>query len=118
MNDLDLQNLRSVTDTFGHPLWQPSVTVGGNEPGDRIYNYPVTIDNNAPGFSKSASTQGGPVFGSFTHAMVARNVRQVGVMRLNERYADYLAIAWLGFMRWDIRSNDMRAIATFKTNAT
>lgn len=118
MNDLDLQNLRSVTDTFGHPLWQPSVTVGGNEPGDRIYNYPVTIDNNAPGFSKTASTQGGPVFGSFTHAMVARNVRQVGVMRLNERYADYLAIAWLGFQRWDIRSNDMRAIATFKTNAT
>jgi HK97 family phage major capsid protein len=118
MNDLDLQHLRSVTDTFGHPLWQPSVTVGGNEPGDRVYNYPVTIDNNAPGFSTSASTQGGPVFGSFTHAMVARNVRQVGVMRLNERYADYLAIAWMGFMRWDIRSNDMRAIATFKTNAT
>jgi len=118
MNDLDLQHLRSVTDTFGHPLWQPSVTVGGNEPGDRIYNYPVTIDNNAPSFSTVASTQGGPVFGSLSHAMVARNVRQVGVMRLNERYADFLAVAWLGFYRFDIRSNDMRAIATFKTNAT
>jgi HK97 family phage major capsid protein len=118
MNDLDLQHARSVTDTFGHPLWQPSVQVGGNEPGARIEGYPVIVDNNAPGFSKTASTQGGPVFGSLTHAMVARNVRQAGVMVLRERYADYLAVAWLGFMRFDSRSNDMRAVATFKTNAT
>lgn len=118
MNDKDLQNARSVTDTFGHPLWRPGVTVGGNDAQDEIWGYPVKIDNNAPGASTSASTLGGPVFGSLQHAMVARNVRQVGVMRLNERYADYLAVAWLGFMRYDIRSNDMRAVTQFKTNAT
>lgn len=118
MNDLDLQHIRSVTDTFGHPLWQPSVTVGGNEPLDKVYNYPVYIDQNAPSFSTVASTQGGPVFGSLSHAMVARNVRQTGVMVLRERYADFLAVAWLGYMRFDSRSNDMRAVATFKTNAT
>ena len=118
MNDKDLQNARSVTDTFGHPLWRPTVTVGGTGATDEIWGYPVTIDNNAPGASTSASTLGGPVFGSLKHAMVARNVRQVGVMRLNERYADFLAVAWLGFMRYDIRSNDMRAVTQFKTNTT
>jgi HK97 family phage major capsid protein len=118
MNDKDLQNARSVTDTFGHPLWRPGVTVGGTGATDEIWGYPVTVDNNAPGASLSANTLGGPVFGSLKHAMVARNVRQVGVMRLNERYADFLAVAWLGFTRWDIRSNDMRAVTQFKTNAT
>jgi HK97 family phage major capsid protein len=118
MNDKDLQNARAVTDTFGHPLWVPDVTVGGNEANGRIWSYPVTVDNNAPGVSTSANTLGGPVFGSFTHAMVARNVRQTGVMVLRERYADFLAVAWLGYMRYDIRSNDMRALTQFKTNAT
>jgi HK97 family phage major capsid protein len=118
MCDKDLQNARSITDTFGHPLWRPGVTVGGNAATDEIWGYPVRVDNNAPGASTSASTLGGPVFGSLQHAMVARNVRQAGVMRLNERYADYLAVAWLGFMRYDIRSNDMRAVTQFKTNAT
>jgi HK97 family phage major capsid protein len=118
MNDKDLQNARAVTDTFGHPLWVPDVTVGGNEANGRIWSYPVTVDNNAPGVSTSANTLGGPVFGSFTHAMVARNVRQAGVMVLRERYADFLAVAWLGYMRYDIRSNDMRALTQFKTNAT
>jgi hypothetical protein len=68
--------------------------------------------------STSASTLGGPVFGSFEHAMVARNVRQAGLMVLRERYADYLAVAWMGYCRFDIRSNDMRALTQFKTNAT
>lgn len=118
MNDKDLQNARSITDTFGHPLWNPDVTVGGNAANGRIWGYPVVVDNNAPGASTSASTLGGPLFGSLQHAMVARNVRQTGVMVLRERYADYLAVAWLGYMRYDIRSNDMRAVTQFKTNAT
>jgi len=115
MCDTDLQNQRKVSDTFGHPLWQPNVQVGGTE-ADRLYGYPVHIDNNAPKIA--ASTLSGPVFGSLDHAMVARNVRQAGVMRLVERYADFLAIAYLGYMRYDIRSNDMRAVTQVKFAAT
>jgi HK97 family phage major capsid protein len=115
MNDPTLQAERKVTDQMGRPLIDESVNVGGVGLGTTLGGYPVVIDNNAPSItgnaSPTAALASGPVFGSLQHAMVARNVRQVGVMRLNERYADYLAVAWLGFMRYDIRSNDMKAVA-------
>lgn len=115
MNDATLQAERKVVDQMGRPLIQQSVNVGGNGLGDTLGGYPVVIDNNAPSITANATPTAalasGPVFGSLHHAMVARNVRQAGVMRLNERYADFLAVAWLGYMRYDIRSNDMRAIA-------
>lgn len=117
MSDIDLQKMRGVTDQFGHPLWNPSVQVGGNEP-DRLYGYPVVIDNNTTSFSTSASTLGGPIFGAMDHAMVQRTVNQAGVMRLVERYADFLQVGYIGYMRTDIRSNDMRAVTQFKQNAT
>jgi HK97 family phage major capsid protein len=114
MNDATLQAERKVTDQMGRPLIQQSVNMGGNTLGETLGGYPVVIDNNAPSIAGNSSPTvaeaSGPVFGSLHHAMVARNVRQVGVMRLNERYADYLAVAWLGYMRYDIRSNDMRAV--------
>lgn len=115
-SDTWLQNQRKVTDNYGRSMIQQSVNVGGTGLGDTLAGYPVTIDNNAPNIA--ASTLAGPLFGSLQHAMVARNVRQVGVMRLNERYADYLAVAWLGFQRYDIRSNDMRAITQVKFAST
>ena len=115
MNDATLQNQRTVTDLYGRPMIQQSVTMGGNTLGETLGGYPVVIDNNAPSITgnatPSASNASGPVFGSLHHAMVARNVQQAGVMVLRERYADYLAVAWLGYMRYDIRSNDMRAVA-------
>jgi len=115
MNDATLQNERKVTDQMGRPLIQQSVNMGGTQLGETLGGYPVVIDNNAPSIvgvtTPTAANASGPVFGSLNHAMVARNVRQTGVMRLNERYADFLAVAWLGYMRYDIRSNDMRAVA-------
>jgi HK97 family phage major capsid protein len=116
MSDTTLQNERQVTDLYGRPLIQQSVNMGGNTLGETLAGYPVVIDNNAPVIAGNAAPTvaevSGPVFGSLSHAMVARNVRQTGVMVLRERYADYLAVAWLGFMRYDIRSNDMRAAAS------
>lgn len=115
MNDAVLQNMRTVTDGFGRPLIQTTVNVGGNNLGDTLAGFPVVIDNNAPNITANAAptaaNASGPVFGRFDYAMVARNVQQAGVMVLRERYADFLAIGWLGYMRFDIRSNDMRAVA-------
>lgn len=79
--------------------------------------FPVVIDNTLPNLT--ASTTGGPVFGNLPHAMVKRVVRGgTSVMRLTERYADYLAVGFLGFTRVDMRSNDLRAAVTVKPAAT
>ena len=40
------------------------------------------------------------------------------MMRLTERYADYLAIGYIGYLRADVRSNDLRAAVTIKAAAT
>ena len=40
------------------------------------------------------------------------------ILRLQERYADFLAVGYIGFVRTDIRSNDMRAAVTVKPAAT
>jgi hypothetical protein len=42
---------------------------------------------------------------------VLRQVNSASVMRLSERYADYLSIGYIGYTRMDVRSNDMRAVS-------
>lgn len=107
MNDTTMQAMRSVSSTTGFPLWQPDVTVGGTS-SDKLYGYPVKIDQNVAGIT--ASTTAGPIFGSLEHAMVLRQVNQAGILRLVERYADFLQVGFIGYERWDARSNDMRAV--------
>jgi HK97 family phage major capsid protein len=113
LNDMQGINMRSVVDSYGHPLWNPNVQVGGN---DSLYGFPVTVDNNIPNLV--ASTAGGPMFGHLPSAMVCRTVTQSGLLRLSERYADFLQIGFIGYMRFDIRSNDLRAAVVVKPAAT
>lgn len=115
MNDQQMLGLRGQTDTNGRPLlnMQDGLTEGAV---GTVFGYPVRIDNNIPNLT--ASTTGGPVFGHLPSAMVLRTVNQSGLLRLNERYADLLQIGFIGYMRFDIRSNDVRAAATVKPAAT
>jgi HK97 family phage major capsid protein len=114
-NDATLSMLRGITDAYGHPLWSPAVAVGQN---DTLYGYPVMVDQNTSSVSTSASTAGGLLFGDFQTAMVVRQVNQSGMVRLTERYADFLQVGFLGYLRIDSRSNDLRAAALYSTNAT
>lgn len=115
LNDATGAMLRTITDAYGHPLWQPSVQVGAP---DMLSGYPVVIDQNTSSVSTSASTAGGLLFGDFSTAMVVRQVNGAHTMRLTERYADYLQVGYLGYVRMDARSNDLRAAAYYSTNAT
>jgi HK97 family phage major capsid protein len=115
MNDNTQWKIRSITDSFGHPLWNPNVQVGGD---DRVYGYPVLIDQNIGDISTVASTDGGMYFGDFQTCMVVRQVDQAGVMRLDERYADFLQVGFLGFVRMDSRSNDLRAVSMYRSPAS
>jgi HK97 family phage major capsid protein len=122
VNDAHLAGLRNLVDNYGRPL-----LILPNQGGaPTLWGYPVKVDNNIP--SLAASTVGGPIFGNLQNAMVQRvvrsdarivaNVNPAGVMRLTERYADYLAIGYLGYIRLDIRSNDLRAAVTVKPAGT
>jgi hypothetical protein len=39
-------------------------------------------------------------------------------MRLDERYADFLQVGFLGFVRMDSRSNDLRAVSMYRSPAS
>jgi HK97 family phage major capsid protein len=129
-------NLRSVVDSNGRPILNfmngfdaddvTSGTWSSNTPVAKLFGFPVVLDNNLPALA--ASTTGGAVFGALDHAMVYRVVRNDArivadmntgnMMRLDQRYADLLAVGYLGYVRTDIRSNDLRAAVTVKAAAT
>jgi HK97 family phage major capsid protein len=114
-NDLTMAMLRGITDGVGRPIWSPNVVPG--QP-DTLYGYPVVIDQNTSAVSTSANTTGGLLFGDFKTAMIGRQVNGATMLRLTERYADYLQVGYLGYVRMDLRSNDLRAAALYSTNAT
>ena len=111
MNDNQLLGLRGQVDSNGRPLinLQDGITPGTPT---TLWGYAIEVDQNIPNLA--ASTTGGPVFGHLQSAMVLRTVNQSGLLRLSERYADLLQVGYIGYMRFDIRSNDLRAAVTVK----
>lgn len=108
-------NQHGVIDAQGRPLLNYSEGMEDGAVGS-ILGFPVYTDPNLPALT--ASTTGGPVFGSLNRAMVYRRVNDVSVMRLQDRFADYLAVGYIGFLRADFRSNDLRSAVTVKPAAT
>ena len=52
------------------------------------------------------------------HSLLRREVKEIRVMRLVERFADFLQVGYLGYHRVDSRSNDLRGAVTVKANTT
>lgn len=114
-NDNQIIGLRGQVDANGRPLlnMQDGLTEGSV---GTLFGYPVMTDQNIPNLT--ASTAGGPIFGHLESAMVCRTVTQSGLLRLTERYADFLQVGFIGYMRFDIRSNDLRAAVVTKAAAS
>jgi HK97 family phage major capsid protein len=93
-HDTTLRFLKTVLDKYGRPLWVPGVTV--NAP-DMILGYRYSINNDMPVIALNARTV---LFGAADKYLV-RRVKELGVMRLNERFADYGQVAFIGFARYD-----------------
>lgn len=115
MNAVQAWGLRGQVDANGRPLINLDDGLTQGSVGT-VFGVPVVVDNACPNLT--ASTIGGPVLMSGHHAMVRREVKEFRVMRLVERFADYLAVGYLGWHRADSRSNDLRAAVTVKANAT
>jgi HK97 family phage major capsid protein len=104
---------RKVKDAQGRPLWQPDYLGGGDR--DVILGYPVVIDQSLAAMGASSTSA---LFGNFKRGYIWRNVLGLQMLRLTERYADFLQVGFLGFMRGDGRVNDQRAIAALVQSAT
>ena len=98
--DTALKNLQKIKvlqysgDTVGMPLWRPGLTEGAP---NTVLGYPYVINQSmaAPGSGNKDL-----LFGDFSKFLI-RDVRDVVLIRLDERYADYHQVGFLAFSRSD-----------------
>jgi HK97 family phage major capsid protein len=94
MSDSTLRSLKQILDKYGRPLWQLSISAGVP---DKINGYPYYVNEDMAAVATGNVTV---LFGDFSKYKY-RRVRQIQVLRLTERFADYGQVAFLGFARYD-----------------
>ena len=104
--------IRKLKDGQSRPLWEPSLQVG--QP-DSLLGYPFVLNNDMATMAQSSKSLG---FGNIRQAYVIRIVKGLTVLRLVERYADYLQVGFLGFERADGTLQDSNAFKVHQTTAT
>jgi len=110
LHDLVLAYVRKIRDDsggsgLGRPIWEPSVQVGVP---DSLLGYRVVVNNHMA--STVATTNKTIAFGNFRAGYVVRNINGGQLMRLEERYADYLQVGFFAFGRMDALVQDTSAI--------
>lgn len=94
MHDQTLRFCKGLLDKYGRPLWKASLAVG--DP-DTLNGYGYAINNDMAQIALNAQTV---LFGPLNKYII-RRVKELGVITLNERYADYGQVAYIGFARYD-----------------
>jgi HK97 family phage major capsid protein len=110
LHDLVLAYVRKIRDDsggagLGRPIWEPSVQVGVP---DSLLSYKLTVNNHMA--STVATTNKTIAFGNFNAGYVWRNVGNGQLMRLEERYADYLQVGFFAFGDADGLVQDTSAV--------
>lgn len=104
--------LRKIKDTTGMPIWQPGLQAGTP---DSLLGYPTSINNHMPALATGSKSL---LFGDIREAYVIRLVRQNELVRLNERYADFLQVGFFAFGRTDGTLQNSAAVRVMQTTAT
>lgn len=94
MHDLTLRYIKTLLDKYGRPLWVPGLKDGAP---DTINGYPYFVNNDMAQIAASNVTV---LFGNLKKYM-RRNVKELAILRLVERFADYGQVAFIGFARKD-----------------
>ena len=93
-NDATLKNLKQKQDADGRPIWQPGIAI--REP-DTLQGFPYVINQDVA----SIATGTKPIlFGDFSKYFI-RDVMDILIVRLDERYAEAAQSAFVAFSRHD-----------------
>lgn len=98
-NDGSLLKLKQVKDGEGRPLWQAGVGVGAP---NTINGFPYHINQDMPAMTTGLK----PVLFGALKKFKIRKVKDITVLRLVERYADYHQIGFVAFTRFDSKVLD------------
>jgi HK97 family phage major capsid protein len=95
LHDNSLKVIKQLLDKFGRPIWVPSLSSGAPS---TILGYSYVINQSLP--SSVSATKNTVLFGDMSKYVI-RKVRDMNVLRLNERYADFGQVGFLAFSRAD-----------------
>lgn len=106
MSDTALRQVRLIVDGQSRPIFVPGYTAGpgagvGGAP-DTLMGYRIVINQDMPVPAANARSI---AFGDFSRYYI-REVQGIQVVRLNERFADALQVAFFGYQRVDGRIVD------------
>lgn len=103
--------IRKLKDSQNRPLWEPSVQAG--QP-DSLLGYPIAINNHMAAVAQNSKSL---LFGNIREAYVIREVKANELVRLNERYADFLQVGFFAFGRLDGTLQNAAAVRVHQTTA-
>lgn len=93
-NDSTIKFVKKLKDKYGRPLWLPGLAVNAE---DSILGYPYFTNNDMAAIATTAKTV---TFGRHDKYLI-RKVKDLTVMKLVERFADFGQVAFIGFARYD-----------------
>lgn len=93
-NDSTIKALKKLKDKYGRPLWLPGLAVAAP---DTINGYEYFTNND---MAAIATTNKTILFGQLKKYVI-RGVKELAILRLSERYAEYGQVAFIGFARYD-----------------
>jgi HK97 family phage major capsid protein len=111
LGDPMLKGIRKIVDGQQRPLWVPVPAVGMTP---TINGIGYVIDNSMPAPAASANTM---LYADLAAAYVIRTVLGVQTVRLTERYAEKLQVAFFAYQRQDGMVQDPNAVRTYQQSA-
>ena len=99
MHDTTLLALRDIKDSAGRPIFQTYDAPGAatTTSGGSLFGYPVVINQDMPVMAANARSI---LFGDFSNYLI-RDVVDLRLQMLKERFADYLQVAFIAAIRTD-----------------
>jgi HK97 family phage major capsid protein len=105
-SDAELKLLKKLVDTTGRPLWQPGLTASFREGAavDLVATKPTVLDH-AYMINQDMAVPAASGYSALCGDMQKFKVREVAggttLLRLVERYADYLQVGFIAYQRFD-----------------
>lgn len=94
MNDNSLMKIKLMLDSQGKPLWLPGLV---DRAPDTILGSPYVINQDMATMTTNAKSI---IFGDLSQYWI-RDVRDFSLIRMDERYAEFLLVSFVAFMRTD-----------------
>ena len=116
MNDSSLKSLKKIKDTTGRPIWMPGLnsSMADRVNGPSLNGYPYTINQDIAVMAANAKSI---LFGNFAKYIV-RDVMNITLLRLEERYAEAAQVGFIAFSRADGRAINANALKYYANSAT